>query len=974
MRRAPVFPLLFLAATTAFAQPAPDPLPEKVASLNERIRRTTPSAGLFSERSAAMRELIRRDPARALEVALPDEALTALRRAFPARAAELETRGEWSGTITEGVEDDFERHQSRSRWWLHSGKINLDLRPAGPVDLRSGEAVRVQGLRLGSVVATTGITREAAAVAETFCGPTGEQKIAVLLTTYPGVTPPAYNQQAIQQMFFGATGLSLTGYWKEASYGKTWATGDVFGPLMLDRSYVCEESTDIEAATLAAAAAKGLDLTPYQRIFVIFPGSCSSWGGLSSLGCGGGPTSFTWIPFSNAYWATAAHEGGHTLGVRDAMGRAYPGTPLGAPYDSGTRTMYADPFTMMSGYSRVHYSAREKFQLGWISPAEVETVDQSGEYLILPLAQSTPGVKALRVRRPGTDGWFWIECREPGGTYETSLGGAMGAVVHYEDSVNRDSGSVGPPDLLDFTPQSQPDPFSDMSDAPLSPGRSWIDDWTGLQIAVTGEVTGSGLSVTIGQPGTPGCAVFSETSRRHTSAENTGTIQVIAPPDCTWSVSTAQSWVDSISPSSGRGNATMAYRVLANSTVKVRRAALALGNIFTIEQDGYGAYAVSLQPSSGTGDAQTFTYVFHDSGGFRDVLWVAAIFSQGSRYCSLYVSPQGEFTLQAEDSSSLTAYPGDQGLLENQNCSLDPAASSIEFNGNDLQIRAAMRFQGAFAGAAEIELWTFGQATVVGKYRMGFWTISAMPGALPAITVAGVVNAASFAGGGVAPGEIVSLFGSNLGPSAGVSNGGYDPNTGALPTALGEVGVSFDGQAAPLFFVRNDQINVQVPYKVAGMPSTSVVATYRGWASAAISVPVAWASPGVFQYNDRTLILDAMTGAIVDAAHPISRGGWVSIYATGAGLVDPNILTGKPAPVSPPNWYRSVQARIGGRDTPIDFAGMAPGFVGLLQINLQVPPDAATGANVPLELVVNGVAAQAFLGGAQTTALSIAIQ
>jgi uncharacterized protein (TIGR03437 family) len=244
----------------------------------------------------------------------------------------------------------------------------------------------------------------------------------------------------------------------------------------------------------------------------------------------------------------------------------------------------------------------------------------------------------------------------------------------------------------------------------------------------------------------------------------------------------------------------------------------------------------------------------------------------------------------------------------------------------------------------------------------------------PAFTADGVVSAASFAHGAAAPGEIVAIFGSNLGPSTGVSNGGYDPTTGALPTALGEVGVSFDGQAAPLFFVRNDQINVQVPYEVAGKTSTSVVVTYRGTASAAVGVPVAVARPGIFGYNGRALILNSMTGAVIDASHPISRGGWVTIYGTGQGLVDPAVATGKPAAASPLSMARNPQAKIGGRATPIDFAGMTPGYVGLLQINLQVPLDAPTGSDVSLELSLNGVAAQAFLGGAPNAALTIAIQ
>lgn len=243
----------------------------------------------------------------------------------------------------------------------------------------------------------------------------------------------------------------------------------------------------------------------------------------------------------------------------------------------------------------------------------------------------------------------------------------------------------------------------------------------------------------------------------------------------------------------------------------------------------------------------------------------------------------------------------------------------------------------------------------------------------PAFTAAGVVSAASSAGGAVSPGEILSIYGSNLGPSEGVLNAGYDSTTGALPAALGEVSVSFDGVAAPLFFVRSDQINVQVPYEVADKASTTIAVTYRGAASAAITVPVTATRPGIFLYNGRTLIVDAFTGAVIDADHPINRGGWVTIYGTGPGVVNPAVATGKPAG-TPLSWASGAEARISGQNAVIGFVGLAPGYAGLMQINVQVPLDAPTGADVPLELSVNGVAAQAYLGGAPTTALTIAVQ
>ena len=243
----------------------------------------------------------------------------------------------------------------------------------------------------------------------------------------------------------------------------------------------------------------------------------------------------------------------------------------------------------------------------------------------------------------------------------------------------------------------------------------------------------------------------------------------------------------------------------------------------------------------------------------------------------------------------------------------------------------------------------------------------------PTLSASGVASAASGANGSVSPGEIIALYGSDLGPATGVLNSGYDPSTGALPTTLGGVGVTFDGLAAPLFYVSGDQVNVQVPYEVAGEAVTSIVVSYNGIASFPVVVPVLTARPGIFGYNGQALIL-TLSGAVVNAANPASRGQSVVLFGTGPGVVNPYVPTGKPAPASPLSQASNPQAQIGGQSATVSFAGMAPGFAGLMQINLQVPLAAPTGPNVPLAISINGVAAQAYIGGAPTSALTIAIQ
>jgi len=226
----------------------------------------------------------------------------------------------------------------------------------------------------------------------------------------------------------------------------------------------------------------------------------------------------------------------------------------------------------------------------------------------------------------------------------------------------------------------------------------------------------------------------------------------------------------------------------------------------------------------------------------------------------------------------------------------------------------------------------------------------------PAFTQAGVVSAASFLPGGVAPGEIVSIFGSDMGPLTGVSNGGFDPDTGGLGTTLGGVTVTFDGQPAPLFFVRNDQINCQVPFEVAGKANTSAVVSFVGASSSTVSVPVTPVHPGLFGGSGQAIILH-LDDTANSPSNPESRGEIVIIWATGQGVVSPPVATGQPGPV-PPSLASNVRVNFGGVTATPDFAGIAPFLVGLLQVNVRIPANAPTGGAVPVSISVQGVSSQ----------------
>ncbi len=229
----------------------------------------------------------------------------------------------------------------------------------------------------------------------------------------------------------------------------------------------------------------------------------------------------------------------------------------------------------------------------------------------------------------------------------------------------------------------------------------------------------------------------------------------------------------------------------------------------------------------------------------------------------------------------------------------------------------------------------------------------------PSFSAAGVTNAATFATGAAAPGEIVSIFGTNLGPASGVS-GAFDGG-GRLATSVAGVTLTFNGFRAPLYFVRQDQINAQVPFEVAGQSFANVVISYQGLSSFAVNVPVAAAQPAIFVRLDgtgRPWIFN-QDSTLNDIGRGAPRGTVVTIYANGQGTVSPPLATGAPGAAAEPfNRAPGVTAMIGGQSAIVHFAGMTPGFVGLLQVNAEVPAGAPTGPNVPVVVTIGSASSQ----------------
>lgn len=208
----------------------------------------------------------------------------------------------------------------------------------------------------------------------------------------------------------------------------------------------------------------------------------------------------------------------------------------------------------------------------------------------------------------------------------------------------------------------------------------------------------------------------------------------------------------------------------------------------------------------------------------------------------------------------------------------------------------------------------------------------------PQFTSNGVVSAATFQPTPVAPGGILSIFGSALGPAAGVSYT-LDPATGKLPVSLAGTRITFDGVAAPLFFVSNGQVNLQAPFEVAGRGSTRMAVNVEGLDPAEMTLPVTEAAPGLFTLDGTRAAALNQDSTLNGPDNPAAVGSVVQLFLTGQGLLDSNVETGALAPASPPfpAPRLPVVVNIDALSAKVMFAGLAPGFAGLLQINAEVP-------------------------------------
>jgi uncharacterized protein (TIGR03437 family) len=221
----------------------------------------------------------------------------------------------------------------------------------------------------------------------------------------------------------------------------------------------------------------------------------------------------------------------------------------------------------------------------------------------------------------------------------------------------------------------------------------------------------------------------------------------------------------------------------------------------------------------------------------------------------------------------------------------------------------------------------------------------------PAIASGGILNAANYTAQ-VSPGALATLFGSNF-----VGSGESGTASVPLPASFAGVSVSVNGKAAPVLFISTDQINFQIPWETAPGSATVTVSS-SAIQSAAAKVTVLAAAPGLF-FQGSQAIVQNFDYSLNSSSNPAKDGALIIAYLTGAGAVSPAVADGAPASASPvSNVTSTVTATIDSQTAQVKFAGLAPDFVGLWQVNLLVPAGLAQG-DYPLIISVDGQSSNA---------------
>jgi uncharacterized protein (TIGR03437 family) len=226
-------------------------------------------------------------------------------------------------------------------------------------------------------------------------------------------------------------------------------------------------------------------------------------------------------------------------------------------------------------------------------------------------------------------------------------------------------------------------------------------------------------------------------------------------------------------------------------------------------------------------------------------------------------------------------------------------------------------------------------------------------------TIFAVENAASYSPGPIAPGEMILITGTAMGPTGAV--GMQFDDQGRVTTTLSDVQVLFDGNPAPLISVSDKQISAMVPYGLAGNATTQIQVVYQGATSDPFQQALAISAPGILTSDPSGKGQATVTnpdGSPNSPANPAAPGSSVTFFITGEGQTNPPGVDGDIVKAMA-NVVLPVSVRIAGRSAQFSYAGSAPGNVnGFAQITVVIPADLQYGGNIPLVIQIGDASSQ----------------
>lgn len=496
----------------------------------------------------------------------------------------------------------------------------------------------------------------------------------------------------------------------------------------------------------------------------------------------------------------------------------------------------------------------------------------------------------------------------------------------------------------------------------------------------SGVVNASGQSLTINQAA--GTCAFTATPANLTIPAAGGAASFALSTACDWTAASNASWLTLSPPISGSGNATISFTAASNTgSADSRTAVITVGTTSVNVTQSGGNCVATLNPTSASvaaeGGAGSFqvatpcTFTATPSANWIQITSttanavnysIATNASSQSRTGSITAAGQPFTITQAGTTCRYTITPESldvdrAGASGSINVTISAAGCSWNSTSDSPWIRVTGTLTGTLSGSVQYMI----DPNPSSSPRQGTLTVAgrAIPvrqsaGQAPRLTAAGIVNAASFAGGPISPGEIVTLFGSGLGPTA-LTPLELTPDGQGIATSLAGARILFDGVPAPLIYVSDAQVSAIVPYAVAGRSSTNVEAEFGGVRSSAVAMRVVSASPALFTLDASGRGPGAIlnqNGTVNSPGNPARAGEVVILFGTGEGVLNPQPADGRLIPgVEPlPRPRAPIQVLIGGQPARVLYAGGAPGLVaGLIQINVELASTTPRGDSVPVQ-------------------------